>query len=266
MELIDKKGNMDIICDTNVWYNIANGSIAVDELDKINLYPTFINLIELSRTPYILKNLSLVQEAVKSMYKYHSSIFEINPFEYIILKQYADYKCIDNQFRTILKSFERLMRINPMAIIDEKYIIEMRLSIGNYKLYLHQTTNSVNELLPTIRENIKKTTGKKIHRNMDSMSIIQELISELINLYSKGSIKLDIANYPWKEIELMMIVLDNYFKELELSGNQKMSPNDWSDIFNMVYVGNDYKYTTREKTWTRLIKSDKRTESYLHEL
>lgn len=254
---------MNIVCDTMIWYDIANKYISESEMSCLKLNGTFINLFELSTTPNLLKKLPLVQNAVEALHKYHNGIFEINPFEYIILKQHKDYVCIDNRYKSILNSFETLMRADVSLSIEDENYLKMKISIDSQKANLQNATDSINEFLPSIRENIKNTTGKAEHAEIDSIPIIKKLINQMAIQFSKGKIELNIDTYPWEEIELFLVVFDNFFKELELRGNGKIQPNDWSDFINMVYVGKGDKYSTNEKKWKRIISDDKRIAHYL---
>jgi hypothetical protein len=254
---------LNIICDTNIWYDIANNYVTEIEMSNLNLHGTFINLFELSTTPNLLNKLPLVQRAVECLHKYHKGIYEIHPFEYLILKQHKNYICIDNRYKSILNSFETLMKADVSSTIDDKYFLNMKIAIEDYKTRIKNITDSINDFLPEIRENIKNSTGKEEHIKLESTSIIKRLISQMIKQFSEGKIELQIDTYPWEEVELFLLVFDNFFKELEVIGNSKIQPNDWSDIINMVYVSKGDKYSTNEKTWKRIILSDKRIAHYL---
>lgn len=257
------KRKLNIICDTNIWYDIANNYVTENEMSHLNLHGTFINLFELSTSPNLLNKLPLVQSAVECLHKYHKGIYEINPFEYIILKQHKDYICIDHRYKSILNSFETLMKVDVSSKIDDKYFLDMKIAIEEYKTRIKNATESINEFLPEIRANIKNTTRKEEHIKIDSTSIIKRLINQMIKQFSEGKIELKIETYPWEEVELFLLVFDNFFKELEVIGNSRIQPNDWSDIINMVYVRQGDKYSTNEKTWKRIISADKRIAHYL---
>lgn len=259
---IFKKKLIKVICDTNIWYDIAEGRIKKNSFSKYRLHPTYVNLVELARTPNLLHDLSLVQRTVKSLYENNGGIYETNPIEFIIKKQYPHYRCKDMKYKSILKFFEKLMQ-NVNSEVENSLRNHMRKSIKQYKDDLQKTADSVNDLLPGIRENIKKTTEKKVHRNKKSLPIFFDIINFFVEEYTKGTISLDIAKFPWDEIELFISVWDNYFKELEISPNQKFQSNDWFDLFGMVYVDKDSKYSTSETKWIRLISKDENIKSYL---
>lgn len=255
---------MKVICDTNFWYRVAHGEVKQEDLQKVKLYATQVNLVELSRTPNLLTNLPLVQRAVCALHDAKPTIFEVNPIEYIIQQQYPDYKITDRQYETILRDFEKLMRIDASEELPQDALVDMKKSIEGWKDGLQKCADDVNNILPEIRANIKQTTGKKFHRVKKSLPIFFDVINLFVREYSKGKVELNNDTYPWDKILFFITVWDNYFKELEVSGNRRFDLNDWHDLFNMVYVSKGFKYCTADNNWINIIKSDKTTIDYLY--
>lgn len=255
-----------VICDTNIWYNIANGRITPEKHPDIRLHPTWVNLTELSRTPWLVgkpEEVQLVRSAITALHKYNSGIIKDDPLEYIIKKQHPTYERDDEEFKTILGGFEKLMRADVSKKLDDAVFEKMAQSIERWKFGLEQSAKRINdELLPGIRKNIKETTGKKAHRLEQSIPIFFDVINVFVREYTKGELALDVATYPWKEIEFFIRVWDNFFKELEVS-QQKFKPNDWLDLLNMVYTSPGLKYSTGDGPWVRIIESDPETKPYL---
>lgn len=256
----------EVICDTNVWYNIANGRITPEKHPDILLHPTWVNLIELSRTPWLVgapDQIQLVQSVISALHKYNGGILKDDPLEYIIKKQHPSYSRDDREFKAILHGFETLMKADVSKPLDDVIIKKMAQSIDRWKCGLDQSAKQINDvLLPGIRKNIKETTGKKAHRLEQSIPIYFDLINVFVRDYTKGEIALDVATYPWKEIEFFIRVWDNFFKELEVS-QQKFKPNDWLDLLNLAYASPGLKYSTDDGPWVRLIESDPETRPYL---
>lgn len=203
-----------------------------------------------------------ILKVVRVLHDNHPIIFETAPIEYIIKKQYPKYQLTDIKHREILIGFEKLMNINFDKVTREELDEagnEFKKTIESWRAILEKTANDINNLLPTLRENIKKTTGKTAHRKINSLPLFPELINLFVKSFTNGSIELEIETYPWDEIELFAVVWDNYFKDLEISSNQKFHGNDWFDLFNLVYVSPGSKYWTDEKKWIKLISDDKKT-------
>lgn len=257
---------MKIICDTNIWYDIASGKTNKEELSKVELYSTYVNLFELAKTQNLVKDWPTVKRVVKALHDNSKGIYEMNPIEFIIRKQYPGYECQDLTYKQILKGFEELMDRDDNIPIEKEVLEKMQNSVDEFALAAQKAADNLNAKLPEIRQKIKSTIGKKEHRKIVSFPLLYEVINVFVQQHTKGAVTLDIGSYPWHEVDLFVRTWDNYFKELEVSGNQKFQPNDWQDIFAMVYVTPAYKYTTSEEKWIRLIESDIKTKDYLMKL
>ncbi len=262
----NNNSKMKIICDTNIWYDIASGKASKAGLSKVELYSTYVNLFELAKTQNLVKDWPIVKKAVKALHDNSKGIYEMNPIEFIIKKQFPEYDCQDMTYKQILKGFEELMDRDENVPIEKEVLEKMQNSIDEFALASQKAADSLNAKLPEIREKIKSTIGKKEHRKIISFPLLYEVINVFVGQHTNGAVTLDISSYPWQEVDLFVRTWDNYFKELEVSGNQKFQPNDWQDIFAMVYVTPDYKYTTSEEKWIRLIESDPKTKGYLLKL
>lgn len=76
---------MKLICDTNIWYGIGNGSIVVEEYDFPQMHSTYLNIDELARTPNILYNLGSVREAIRAaMRNTKNRVIIENPWIYLL--------------------------------------------------------------------------------------------------------------------------------------------------------------------------------------
>lgn len=75
---------MNVICDTMIWYGLANESIKLEESNDIKLIATGINIQELSSSENLYKNPQLIMNVLNTMYKHHSGIIEYDPWDYIL--------------------------------------------------------------------------------------------------------------------------------------------------------------------------------------
>lgn len=255
--------NQKVICDTMIWYHIANGKIDTAKLKNLDLYSTYINLFELRKTPNLLKDWKFVKKAVRALHDYHKGVFETHPIEFIIKKQFPEYACKDDSYKQTFKEFETLMEMDDNTEIPEEVIKKMQKSIDEFAQIAQRDADNINSKLPELRKKIKETVGKKVHREIESYPLIYEVVNVYVQKQTNGEVALDIEKYPWNEIELFVKTWDNYFKELEVSGNRKFQPNDWQDIFAMVYVKPGYKFASGENKWIDLIRADKTTKDYL---
>ena len=75
---------INVICDTNVWYWIANGQFTPPS--NVKLIPTQFSLYELATSEQIATNPRLVQKAIRAVHEYGIDILPVNPFDFIKTK------------------------------------------------------------------------------------------------------------------------------------------------------------------------------------
>jgi len=255
---------MTIICDTNIWYQLGYGIKREPNKSNHDLIGTWINIIELCKTPNIIYRFTDVKNAVIALYKFHSMIIPDNPFDYIIKLDNPAYQSNTDDIETIIKAFERLMIINEKAEIDEGLKTEFYDIILNKVDDFQNIADDTNKIINNVRQNIKQFSNKKVHRALNTLTMTKDFINKLISVYTQGKISLS-ANFDWEQIDLFIFTLNSYFKELELHPSLKFNRNDWYDLFSLAYVKPAYRYWTFEaKTWQRLISTDKFYQQYLY--
>lgn len=252
-----------VICDTMIWYHIANGKISKEAISDFELYATYINFFELRKSPNLLKDWRLAKYAVKALHDNTKMIITTHPIEYIIKKQFPDYKYQDDSYKQTLKEFEYLMDMDDSTSFNVEVVDKMQTVIEEFLQMAQRDADNINNRLPELRKKIKESVGKKKQREIESYPLIYEVINVYVQNATKGEVSLDIDAYPWEDLKLLVKTWDNYFKELEVSGNRKFQPNDWQDIFSMVYVTPEFKFATGEKKWIDIISSDETTKDYL---
>jgi hypothetical protein len=108
---------------------------------------------------------------------------------------------------------------------------------------------------------IGKIKDKKAHRSIDTYAINRRLISLFIS--SQNESKELPTEFDWSNIELFEKVIKVFFNDMEL-GAIKIQPNDFYDLFLLLYVDKRRKIWTKEERWKRLIKRA-HCEEYLYE-
>lgn len=111
---------MDIICDTNIWYYIGDGTIDVSILrQEDRLISNYNNIDELAMTQSLITNTSRIVNAIQSIFKYSSNLIIDPPFLYLkklsnpIFKYDSSY-----DIEPMLKFFQGIA--NGETIIPEK--------------------------------------------------------------------------------------------------------------------------------------------------
>lgn len=256
---------MKIICDTNVWYNIASNSFSPSE--NIILTPTLLSLNEIATTDLSAGNPHLIQQVINSINKYGKEIIPVNPFDFIITKHDSSYQGDASLLNTILKEFTTVLSIDMGSNFKLSEEVKEKIKIAS-KEQREATKNFasfVNEHIISIQKSIIQASSTQKHLKKNTLPIIKEMVQNLLNDYLKSkSFSIDYNTFDWKEIELFLYTTENFFKHLETTKGMKFDPNDTVDWLNTLYVRPGSKYLTFERSWCRYIKNDVRTKNYLY--
>ena len=69
---MDKQPHCRLICDTNIWYDIAQNGNSIKNR-KYQIAATYINIDELSITPNLLTDFELVQKSIIAIFKNYNN-------------------------------------------------------------------------------------------------------------------------------------------------------------------------------------------------
>jgi hypothetical protein len=259
---MQKQPRHDLICDTNVWYDIAqNGNKSIK--GKLNKVATYVNIDELSISPNLLTDYDLVQKAIIAILKNYKDAIIDNPNEFLIKLDNSDYVSYhyNEHYQSILKFTQDIA--NKKGVPNEEVV---RPVIENRREELDKIAELINDRNEIIRENVKRNLIERLftkssYRKMDTIELTKETIRRIVSIISPGNYTLS-ADFPWGKIELFLHTLDYVFKDMALS-KRKWKANDWYDFFNLVYVKPGDKYLTHEKYINRMIKGA-RMEKYIY--
>jgi hypothetical protein len=256
-----------IICDTNIWYNLANNHFESYKIVGLQLIGTSVTVHEISETSHLVKNLDLVKRVAKAFLDYNSGIMVLNPFEYLIYLFNPGYIPNDNKTRGLLEEF-RILIGTDLKDISSKNIDRAKEMINNRKKSDKEVVDYINSGLPQIRENIKRIEGKFVHRKKDFTHLWKQLISDLVQIYSRENCNKEYTLNDdvkiWNRFECFILVWEAYFKTLEIE-KRNLERNDWADLINFVYVQPGDKYWTFEKKWNMILNQHSRLQKYLFE-
>ncbi len=151
-----------VICDTNIWYDLASGKITAEQIKDFKLIATNVNVTEISTTPNLKNNLDLVKGAILEIKNKHYQIFPLNPIEHIAAIfniafpfQKADFqRLLDN-----LATFVELDFENDITQEDTLKAIEQIKKIENDKIVY---ASFINQNLYTKKMEIRKNHEKKL--------------------------------------------------------------------------------------------------------
>ena len=254
-----------VICDTNIWYDIANENISEKQFENVQLFGTSVNITEISSTPNLINNIDLVVRTIKAMKKYAYRIIIENPLEYLISSFFYEFNPDSKTERRLLKGFDILTSIDVNEISKET-ISNTKKQIDQIRETQIKEVKKMNSDLIIIRKTIKENEGKHKHRSNNYISTWKEYFSKLILEYSKlycdEEYIINTNDQIWEQFEFFLYTWEHYFKNNLEIGNWKFDKNDWGDLFNLVYVGKGFKYWTIERKWNNIFDSTDRLKKY----
>jgi hypothetical protein len=263
---------MKVICDTMIWYGLANGSIILDEENEIELIATGVTIQELSSSENLYKNPNLIKGALNAMQKYHSQIIEYDPWDYILtFNVNLEYEPISRDWHiNNLNGFSTFMKGDLDNLFkDEIEVNKLTELIFEWNQSLIEFTDSMNLGLDTIRANrSQKFITKKDNQldledgqlKIEIMFMLIDIIAKRLNLKVEDvKDKIDFSN-----LELLIEMWEMYWIDKLKMQNSKFHVNDIFDLLNMAYVSAEDKYWTLEKNpWLRLLNSNGSTSKYI---
>jgi hypothetical protein len=264
-KIADKKEKPYIICDTNVWYQMSANKFK--KPDEFNLIPTSFSLVELASSQSMAEQPKFYQNTVKVIYDNCGPIIRENPYDYILQKQFDDYKAENNDIvYKVLDGFGDLMNrdIKNDDDIDDKLKQKIIEECRNERGVTQELANLGNEELLGLRKRINTGIGQKEHLKIDASEINRKMFMSLVNQYASiKKYQVDWSKFDWSMIELFMICTELYFRKLEVTKGMKIRANDIVDWFNLLYVSPEDKYLTFDDRWRNFILNDERISRYL---
>ena len=236
----------ELVCDTNIWYELGTNPPSADFLKNNSLIGTFHAIDELSRTPILISHYASVQKAIQSLMTYSKRTIYEPPFIYLKRQNKPAFAFNPvSELKQILL-FTRAIA-NGENLIEEKKT-DYEKHCENRRVNLQSAADFFNSEAAKIKPKIKDPDK---HRKEDSIPINRDFISFCVASETKDS-GLD-ESFNWTSIELFESVLKMVFNDLE-TGAIKLTANDWYDLFNLIYVKPGQLYWTKEKKWINFIK------------
>ena len=239
---------MNVICDTNIWYGIGENTIDLSELpSETKLIATYNSIDEFARTKNLIRIPEATMRAIQSMFRSSSehAIYQ-PPLVYLRQLSEPDYKYnIVENLGPILNFTSKIANGHG---IDSSKTEEYALLCDARKKDLAFVADLFNKEAKRIKPNIKNLAN---HRKENSVPLNRNLISLFVEKATGNPIK---GEFDWKQIELFEAVLKIFFNALE-TGAHTAKPNDWYDLFILLYVQPGMKFWTKEKKWIEFIKA-----------
>ena len=240
-----------IVTDTNVWYTLDDAAL-FEKVKSLRLAPNHVNIYELSTSFNLMKYPEETRRAIQRMFHYTQHAI-LEPALIHLAKLKGPYEYDYNEINTFLQ-FTELYAKGHNIKEEEKEGFKKWLSSTETNLV--KAADMMNAEADRIRPNI---SDKKAHRKKDTEQLTLHFINYLVETVTGG--RANLREFDFRQAELLVRVLDCYFKKLETTG-MKMDANDWFDFTILAYVQPGDKFWTSDGRWIQLIKEAK-MESYL---
>lgn len=239
-----------VICDTNVWYDLAAGNFR--NVDKnIVLVPTWPVYRELISTPKIKDEFSFVKRAISEMLIcLDNGVFE-TPL--IHLNRISGVAVRRNSYQVVRNNLHEILEFSFFSEGIETVIVE---KIKQFK----QDKTTISKHLNVFS---KSLSNKSIINKADIKASIRLFFQSLVDRFvvNPGKIKFD-------NIELFISV---FCELIWQSRDEKFqfAKNDFFDLMNFIYVQPGDKYLSFDRMkddekWARLFK-EANMESYIYQ-
>ena len=229
---------------------MGQNSPSEEFLRENQLIGTYLSIDEFSKTHNLINHFEYTQAAIQSLMKY-SSLVQYEP-PLIYLKRLDDPRIKFNPKNKIgdILGFTSLIANGHELDPNQKdnYITHCKEREQGFQ----EACNIFNEQANRINEQIKaQNKDKDKHRRENSIPLNRNFISFLVSEETQKEGLSDIFN--WSQIELFENVLKLFFNDMEL-GAIKLHPNDWYDLFLLLYVQPGSKVWTNENRWIRYVE------------
>lgn len=234
-----------VIVDTNVWYQLGKDDVLFNKV-KDKLTPNYNNLWEMSNTGALYDRPEMVRNGIRKVMLCSKKMIIAEPLKYLIKRANKKYRVRMGVYTEQMLLFTQ--KIANGYYINEKQKDEFCQYIQQSKERLKQIADDFNRTALECKNRIK---NYKKHRQVNTYYLTIKYL-DFMACQATGN-EFCLKRLPLKEYELLILVLDKFFKDLE-TGERKWQRNDLFDIFNLAYVRRGDKYWTNEKKWIDIIK------------
>ena len=248
-----------IITDTNIWYRISNEEIRNISKD----YQLVVPIILLNEI-YTSPNITISENTFKDQKKAVNAIIEN-----LIYIEFIEYY----PFHFLLKNSHYELKQQQYS----KFYIEEFRAISKLKYENVQNISTKRVDISVLTKNINETSyvyKQLINKNLETKTKFKkfntlEFTESLILKYANDILEVENTNFPKiiklsSENEIFLKTFDKLLREVSANTTKKVEDNDWVDIFNLIYVGNNDLYWTKEKSKKKLV-IESGLENYLFE-
>ena len=233
-----------IICDTSVWYWIADGSFDPNphKEDGHKFIATALNLRELSSSEVLIEDPAKFKSALNAMLDHADSYILEDPIDYILRNYFAANHQSDLSVYEEMKNKIIECKDFDTSIIYSS-IGEYRKEIEKFDEFYIGFADSFNTNIDEIRIGLKKEhIRNKNIKKRDTTKRIANMVFGFLESRNNSTEGVTMDPKLLEHISLLCYGFDFYFKNLETIANFESKPNHIYDLFNLAYVDTQDKY------------------------
>lgn len=259
----------EIICDTNIWYGLGNGTIEKPK-DSI-LIATWNNIVEIGFSHPKIKKLidtKEVRRAAKAIIDYADKIIENDPFTFSANKFDPNLNLQTKPLKFILDN------IAIDGLPDDTTYFENNIAYQMFLKIKEEFAKDINSEKTLIRNRVFANKNDKekfkvaddIQRDEQAYSLLLDIDNfldkehQLKITFENEEDFINTINTIKKEFELFVFTKQKFLQKWILDKNMKIDNNDFFDLLNLVYVEKGQYYWSEENRWKTSINEAKMTE------
>lgn len=238
-----------IICDTMIWYGLADGTLKLPDESKYKLVCTYLSFTELTLSPNNFKQLSQVKRIMNKIFEIKPEFITETPMEFASNKVENKLPVeFDVEDDFIFMYSKQLFHYDEENLKDDVLKEHLEFIVRRRKENFEDHSEFLNDFY---KKDGLKVLFKKYLSIEDEVEMSQKLFAnELSNYNEKIYSYKDIKSYLF---EFYINIRGRYTRNLMTSG-MKSNSNDHNDLINMIYVQPKDKYWTLEKRWLSIAK------------
>ena len=171
---------------------------------KDYLFPTYVNLWELTNTGSLVSKYSVVRRAIQKMLLCKDLLLFVEPLKYLI--ELSNKNCTLGRSEYVKQLFLMAQKVSDGAAIKEELQSEFELYINKAKEEMQNVGIKINEMAVECKMKIK---NNQKHRKLLTLPIVYQLVNSWVDTATNGRYKL--KKYILSNNELFFKVLDYYF-------------------------------------------------------
>lgn len=191
----------------------------------------------------------------------NSELISLSHWHYLAKGQYGNIHITSN-----LVQMEDKAYLLTEKIINRKFSIkedrdDLVFLVDRFKSAKHNFASETEKLIRSgfefmknnqylLFENGNKIVGINEYGWQCILAMVKNCLIENLNTFSitdcNSKYKFDVKSFKWNLVEVWLYVFSKYLEQKIIKRNYQVSPNDYVDYFNLLYLGEGMLYATNE--------------------